>query len=110
MRKVALEAIMKLLVKSLGFSAGEALRQHVARRVQTSLTRWTGRIARVVVRFVDTNGPRGGGDKTCFICLDAPGRAPVVVGAVTSDYYSAADLAFHRLDRAVSRLFGRRPT
>jgi hypothetical protein len=48
-------------------------------------------------------------DKTCLIRLHAPHHPPVVVTAITSDFYSAVDQAAHRADRAASRLFGRRP-
>lgn len=99
---------MRILVKALGFNPGDALRRHAARRLQATLANWAGRMGQVVVRILDINGPRGGTDKTCSVLLSAPRRAPVLVTAVTGDYYSAVDLAAQKAGRVASRLF-RRP-
>jgi len=100
---------MRILLKSLGFGAGETFRQHVTRRLQAALSHWTDRLGRVVVRLVDANGPRGCLDKTCSIHLEVFRGEPVVVTAISSDYYSAVDLAVRRAGRAASRTFERRP-
>ncbi len=100
---------MRILLKSLGFNVEESFRQHVARRLQAALSHWTDRLGRVVVRLVDANGPRGGLDKTCSVHLEVLRGEPVVVTAVSSDYYSAVDLAIRRAGRLASRTFERRP-
>jgi hypothetical protein len=63
----------------------------------------------VVVRIADANGPRGGPDKVCSIQLDVPRHEPVVVTAVSSDYFSAVDMAVRRAGRAAAHVFDRRP-
>jgi ribosome-associated translation inhibitor RaiA len=100
---------MRILLKSLGFSAGETFRQHVTRRLQATLSHWTDRLGQVVVRLVDVNGSRGGLDKACSIQLQVLRGEPVVVTAISSDYDSAVDLAIRRAGRAASRTFDRRP-
>lgn len=100
---------MRILLKSPRFSTGDALRQHVVRRLHAYLSHWAGHLARVVVRLADANGPRGGLDKVCFIQLDVPRHEPVVVTAAASDYFSAVALAVRRAGRAASNLFDRRP-
>ena len=100
---------MRILLNYLGFSTGDALRQHVVRRLHANLSHWAGRLARVVVRLADTNGPRGGLDKVCSIQLDVLRQEPLVVTAVSSDYFSAVDLAVRRAGRAASQTFDRRP-
>lgn len=100
---------MRVLLKSLGFSTGDALRQHVIRRLHAHLAHWAGRMTRVVVRLDDANGPRGGPDKVCSIQLDLPRQEPLVVSAVSPDFYSAVDLAVRRASRAVAHAFDRHP-
>ena len=99
---------MRILLRSLGFSTGEALRQHVVRLLHGALTHWADRLVRVVVRLADANGPRGGLDKVCSIQLELPRRESVVVTAVSSDYHSAVDLAVRRAGRAAASTFDRR--
>jgi putative sigma-54 modulation protein len=99
---------MRILLKAHGFPTGESLRQHVVRRLQAGLSHWAGRLARVVVRLADENGPRGGLDKACSIQLEVLRGEPVVVTAVSSDYFSAVDLAVRRAGRAAAHVFDRR--
>lgn len=99
---------MRILLKSLGFRAGDTFQQHVTRRLQAALSHWTDHLGRVVVRLMDANGPRGGLDKTCSIHLEVLRGEPVVVTAISTDYYSAVDLAVRRAGRAASQRFDRR--
>jgi len=98
---------MKILMKSLGFNAGDALHQHAVSRLAAALGHWGDRLEGAVVRIADANGPRGGVDKVCSIQIALPQRAFVVVTAAASDYYAAVDLAIHRACRATARAFGR---
>ncbi len=98
---------MKILLKSLGFNAGEALHQHAISRLGSALEHWSDRLEGAVVRIADANGPRGGVDKVCSIQIALPHRAFVVVTAAASDYYAAVDLAIHRACRATARAIGR---
>ncbi|NTV74362.1 MAG: hypothetical protein HGA66_09160 [Holophaga sp.] len=98
---------MKILMKSLGFNAGDALQQHAVSRLGAALGHWEDRLEGAVVRIVDANGPRGGVDKVCSIQVALPHRAYVVVTAAASDYYAAVDLAIHRACRATARAIGR---
>lgn len=98
---------MRVFLKPLGFNPGATLRRYVSLKVSAALARWTGRLAQVVVRVADVNGPRGGLDKVCSIHLLVPHRSFVVVTAVASDYYAAVDLAVSRACRAAARAFDR---
>lgn len=100
---------MKVLLKSLGFDPGKALRRHVTVRLNSALAHWADRLDGAVVRVMDANGPRGGLDKICSIQLALPHRAFVVVTAAASDYYAAVDMAVRRACRAVARSIHRRP-
>ncbi|MDP2877193.1 MAG: HPF/RaiA family ribosome-associated protein [Holophaga sp.] len=94
---------MKLDIKGIGFSATEAIRDRVARRLGVALSRRTDQVLRVVVRLQDLNGPKGGIDKHCRIEASLARRPGEVVEAISSDLYTAIDSACRRLGRAVHR-------
>ena len=85
-----------------------ALREHVVRRLDFAVRRFAHRIARVVVRIVDVNGPRGGPDKRCRIVAHLEGAQTALVEATDSDAYVAVSQAALRLDERVSRALTRR--
>lgn len=98
---------MKVHLKAMGFRAGEAIQEHVLRRISAALAHWADQVHRVVVRLSDNNGPRGGVDKSCSIQLEGPMGIPVVVTAVSPDFYTSVDLAARRAGRAAQRVFDR---
>ena len=85
-----------------------ALREHVVRRLDFALRRFSHRIDRIVVRIVDVNGPRGGPDKRCRIVAHLERAQVVLVEATDSDAYVAVSQAAIRLDERVSRALTRR--
>lgn len=85
-----------------------ALREHVVRRLDFALRRFSHRIERVVVRIVDINGPKGGPDKRCRIVAHLEKAQIVLVEATDSDAYVAVSQAAIRLDERVSRALTRR--
>ncbi len=101
---------MRIHLATHGFQAGQALLDHTLRRVSAALSHFADQVVRVVVRVEDTNGPRGGLDKCCSITLQVPHLSPVVVAAVSPDYYDAVDRAARRAGRAARRAFERRWT
>lgn len=92
---------MNIDMQSLGFPITPALADHARCRLQFALTRRSDRIQRVVVRFGDENGPRGGVDKFCRIqvyLIDAPVAAVEDIGI---DLYAVIDRAIDRVGRVV---------
>jgi len=85
-----------------------ALREFIEKRVQSTLRRHLDRVARVVVRIVDINGPRGGADdKVCKIQAELDASRTIVVEGASGDPYEAVRAAAQRLGRAVDRKLGR---
>jgi ribosome-associated translation inhibitor RaiA len=72
------------------------------------MRRFTGRVARVVVRLTDLNGPKGGVDKHCRIAatLLRSGRS-ILAEATDADAYAAVSQAAARLDDRVVRALTR---
>ena len=94
---------MQFDIQSLDFPSTPALTLHARRRLGFGLTRHADRIARVVVRMGDENGPRGGIDKFCRLqvtLIDAP---QVVIHDCGPDLYAVIDRASDRAGRAVAK-------
>lgn len=81
-----------------------ALRMYVERRLRFSLSRFVGRLGRVTVKIEDTNGPRGGVDKSCRISAEMlPRRKLILHEAVDANLFVAVDHAIERIGRTFSR-------
>lgn len=95
-------------LRSSNLTISVALREHVARRLDFALRRFSHRIERVVVRITDENGPKGGPDKRCRIGAHLDGAEAVLVEATDSDAYVAASQAAIRLEERVARALTKR--
>jgi ribosomal subunit interface protein len=99
---------MRVDIRGRGFELGESLRQHVERRARFAIGRFSPRIVTLSVRLVDTNGPRGGVDKSCVMTVRLQRLGEVHVSEQDDDPYVAVDRATERLGRAVARAIERR--
>lgn len=99
---------MRLDIHGVNLALAGPLRLHIERRLRFALGRFGRRVAEVLVRVADVNGPRGGPDKRCRIAVRLlPGR-PVVVEDTDADLHVAVDRAADRAGRTVSREIARR--
>ena len=98
---------MNIQIRSVGIPASEALTAHAERRLAFALSRFSSKIDRVVVRFSDLNGPKGGPDKVCQVGFTVNGLGPESVEAQDADLYCAVDLAAAKAGRRVARLLER---
>ncbi len=85
-----------------------SLREHLDRRLRFAFSGARDRIARIVVRLRDLNGPRGGRDKLCQVSVIMPGRPEVVIREVQEDMYNAIDRAVKRAAYRATRLITRK--
>ena len=98
---------MNIQIRWNGIKKSEALEEYVIRRAGLALDRIASRIRRVVVRFEDLNGPKGGVDKCCRVELT--GDFGVRVAETRDvDFHAGADRALSIASRAVIRVL-RRP-
>lgn len=95
-------------LRSSNVPVSVALRAHVSRRLDFAVRRFAHRIARIVVRLVDVNGPKGGPDKRCRIVATLAPDREIVVEATDADAYAAVSQAAIRLDERVARALARR--
>ena len=98
---------MEIGIKARGFGLTLGLRQRVLHRLRFAFAPFAHRVRGVDVCLVDDNGPRGGSDKRCRVCVSVPGVPPVVIEDVEPDLYAAIDRAVDRAGRTVARRLDR---
>jgi hypothetical protein len=82
---------------------GAGFQDLIAARLSATLRGIDTRVERVVVRFEDLNGPKGGSDTACRIQLVLSGRPVLVVEARAEGEARAFRLALPRLATALAR-------
>ncbi len=95
---------MNIQIRGIGIPPTEALTAHIERRIAFALSRFYPRLNRIVVRFADLNGPKGGSDKTCTVGFTVKGVGPDSVEARDADLYFAVDQAAAKASRRVARM------
>lgn len=90
-------------LKDKGLARPKDLPDHIERRLRFALSRFDGRIQKVLVFLHDQNGPRGGIDKVCRVLVKTRGYGAVVAAVVDSDWVVAVDRATTRIGHAVAR-------
>lgn len=99
---------MRLDIRGRHVRINAGLREHVTRRLHFAIGRFGGRVAGILVRLEDVNGPRGGTDMQCRIVVRLAPRGELVVEVLEADARVAVDVAVDRLARQVARALGRR--
>lgn len=99
---------MLLEIRGENLEVSEWLRDHIERRVQFELARFSARISRVTICLADVNGSRSGVDKHCRIMVRLPQLGRIVVEDTDDDLAVVADRAVHRVGQAVRRELERR--
>jgi len=98
---------LEIHLRSSHIEIDDTVREHVERRLQSTLARFGSHIQRVRVKILDINGPRGGKDKCCRIELRMLGAPSVFVEDTDADLLAVVDRATDRAGRAVARLVER---
>lgn len=97
---------MQVHIQSMGFPLTAALSAYARKRIDFKLGFALDRVSRLMVRFSDINGSRGGKDKCCLLELRVKGASDIVVEDVKDDLYVAIDRAVERARRALVRTLG----
>ncbi len=85
----------------------EDLRVYIERRLRFALTRFDAKIHRTTVVLEDTNGPRGGVDKSCSIHVKLQRASSVKITDQDADLARCVARAAERAGRAVRRAIER---
>ena len=99
---------MKIEIRSHHFDLDEDMTDRVINRVLFALSRFDGEISRVQVRFVDTNGPKGGLDKHCLLSVKLTSSGKIVANGKGVDLLPALHYCVERAERAIIRELERR--
>jgi len=83
-------------------TVSDTTRGLVHRRIGFALGRFESRIARVVVRFEDLNGPKGGIDQRCSIDVQMRPRGEVRAEVIDTTLESAVHRATERASRGIA--------
>lgn len=97
------EKVMKIEVRFRGLECSDGVRDHVARRIHSHLSRFGNEVTGVLVRIADVNGPKGGVDKRCQVTVCGPRFGSAILDEKSSDVYSAVDMAVERIGRTIGR-------
>jgi putative sigma-54 modulation protein len=84
------------------------LRAFARSAMRGAIGRFKRRVANVTVTLQDLNGPRGGLDARCRVCLRLHGGGGVIVQATSDNEYSAIANARSRTRSKLTRLLTRR--
>jgi putative sigma-54 modulation protein len=98
---------MKVSLRMRCASTDKDLVEHIRKRAVLALGRFSTRIASVVVRLEDLNGPKGGIDKRCSIELTGT-FGQKVAEVRDQDFTAAVDRGFAVVQRSLARLMKRR--
>lgn len=95
-------------LKDSGVHRPKDLPDHIERRLRFALSRFVGRIEKIVVFLHDSNGPKGGVDKVCRVLVKARGCGMIMAAVADADWITAVDRATTRIGRSVARQIERR--
>lgn len=94
---------MRLDIHASGFELTNALNEYIHRRCTFALSRFQGVVRRISVHVADVNGPKGGIDKSCVVCVKTDNMPELVVKDTESDLYVAVDRAIARSKHSLAR-------
>ena len=98
---------MQIEIQARQFSLTDSIRKYVLERLGFALGRRHQSIESIQVKLSDINGPRGGKDKRCLVCVKLPRLKNVVIEYIESDLYVAIHHATERASHAVNRRLAR---
>ncbi len=98
---------MQLDIRAQGFTLTDALREHTEKRLRFGLDWARHDVSKVILRFTDVNGPRGGNDKRCQLRIPMARMREVVIEDTAADMYVAIDRAIDRAGRTLARRLSR---
>ena len=99
---------MEFTIRKSSMQWSDALARYAERRVYNGLDRMRDRVRRVIIRFADVNGPRGGRDKHCLVSVRLASGEQIRVNALDDCPYRAIDGAVVRMKRMVTERRERR--
>ena len=98
---------MNIHVRFHQLQRSAALHKYAETRIRECLSKFSHQLEHVAVRFVDTNGPRGGEDKRCKVTTHSSILGSTTLSEQSTCAYRAVDLSIKRLARTLRRRVAR---
>jgi putative sigma-54 modulation protein len=95
-------------ILDMNLAIDDALREHIERRLQFALGRFSERIEQLTVRLFDINGPRGGVDVRCRLDVALVGGGNLVAEGRGDNPFALSSRVVRRGRRLVRRALERR--
>ena len=89
---------MQVDISAHGFELTADLREHAERRLHFAHDWARFGVSKLILRFTDFDGLRGGNDKLCHLRIIVPHMREIVIEDTATDIYIAIDRA---IDRAI---------
>ncbi len=99
---------MLLEMHARGVDVDHGLREYVERRLDFALSRFGSQITKAAVHLTDTNGPKGGIDKSCQIVVRLKGLGDIVAEVEDAEWPVTIDRAAARIGQNARRSLERR--
>lgn len=99
---------MNIDVRFRGQLSSGPLKEHIQDRARVRLERFAHDLSSVVVLVSDSNGPKGGVDKSCKVTVTGPHLDTHAVEKTASDAYAAADQALETAQHTILKLLEKR--
>lgn len=94
---------MQVLITTNGVEITQSLNNYIKDRIESSLSRFTGLIRKVVVSLSDENGPKGGIDTACTIRIKTDAASELIIKNKKKNAYIAVAHALSSSKQAIAR-------
>ncbi len=101
---------MQLDIRGLNIAVTDAIRTHIEEKYAPFFERFGSQLQRATVRIEDTNGPRGGADKTCKLHVHLLPTEDLIIEETDADLYVAIDKVAHRCKEKLARRADKLPS
>ena len=85
----------------------EELSKHIRLQISKTLGRFRDYVKSLSIRIFDLNGPKGGADKKCLVCVTKTGSKQLVFEATSANSQIAVDQAIHGIIDVIQKEISR---
>ncbi len=95
--------ILETYIYSNDFELSNKLKSHIKDKAFKTFYRFENLIRKLEIRISDENGPKGGEDKSCVVCVKIVSLPDIIVKDIESDAYAAISRSIARAKRTLAR-------
>lgn len=99
---------MNIDLQARDFNLTNAHELQIRQKLKVVLSRFSHKIRLARVVLSDINGPKGGKDKRCAICVEVNNHKTVVVEEVSENMFESINRCSQRVKRTLTRMLNKR--